>query len=312
MRDDRAVRQGAVVVVGSINVDLVIRAPRLPATGETVLGGEFERHGGGKGANQAVAAARAGAEIVFVAAAGTDEFGDEALRELQGEGVDTSRIARLADHPTGIALIVVDAKGENLIAVASGANAALEPGLVTRALGELQPDDVGLLSLELPDAPLLAAAQRFTEAGVGSVVLNPAPARELPPELLDLRPILTPNRNEALALGGGGSVDRAARNLHQRTRAPVVVTLGGEGALVVDAEGSERLPAPEVEPVDTTGAGDAFNGALAAALAQGHDLHRALRRAVAAGAYSVQVAGARSGMPSRANIDRLTSTGSGS
>jgi ribokinase len=298
--------------VGSINVDLVVRAGRLPSPGETVSGGTFERHGGGKGANQALAAARAGADVAFIGAVGRDEFGELSVHELEQEGIDVSGVARPPAVATGVALIVVDAQGENQIAVAPGANAAVEPAAVTGSLQNLGPDTIALLGLELTDAPLAAAARCFTRAGIRTVIVNPAPARTLPGELLELRPILTPNAVEARFLTGIEDAEGAARELHARTEAPVVVTLGGDGALLVQEGVVRRMPAVHVDAVDTTGAGDAFNGALAAGLAQGYDLDAALGRALAASSSSVRAAGARGGMPRRDEIDRLVSATRGS
>jgi ribokinase len=287
-----------VYVVGSINVDLVVTGAALPRPGETVAGGTFERHGGGKSANQAVAAARRGARVRMVGAVGDDELGAEALALLEAEGIDISGIARLEGSPTGVALIVVDAAGENQIAVASGANAELDAAAVERGLrGAAQ--GVVLLGLEVPDAPVLAGARAARAAGLG-VVLNPAPARELPGELLDLSPLLTPNRDEAHALAGGDDAEAAARALAARTGAPVVVTLGADGVLVLDGVALERIPAPRVDAVDTTGAGDAFNGALACELAGGARLLDAARSAVAVAAESTRSPGARTVVPRRA------------
>jgi len=279
-----------VFVIGSINVDLVVRAETLPGPGETVTGGTFERHGGGKSANQAVAAARAGAAVRMIGAVGDDELGAEALGQLAAEGIDVSRVQRL-DAPTGVALIAVDAAGENQIAVASGANAALSEEAVEAAL-EGATGGVALLALEVPDAAVLAGARAARAAGL-TVVVNPAPARPLGDELLGLAPILTPNGGEAAALSGEDEPEAAARALAARTGAPVVVTVGADGALLVDDGAVERIPAPRVEAVDTTGAGDAFNGALAAELAGGATLADAVRSAVAVAAESVRRPGAR-------------------
>jgi ribokinase len=275
-------------------------AERLPAPGETVTGGRFERHGGGKGANQAVAAARLGAHVTLVAAVGTDAFGDEALELLEREGIDTGAVVR-GDAPTGVALINVDAAGENQIAVASGVNSELDPGAVERAVRAAEPGVV-LLSLEVPEAAVLAGAR----AATGTIVLNPAPVRRLPDELAALGPILTPNAGEARALSGEDDPEAAARALATRTGAPVLVTLGAGGVLVLDGGAAERLPAPSVTAVDTTGAGDAFNGALAVALAEGRPLRDAAAFAVAAAALSTRAAGAREGMPRRVEVPRDT------
>jgi ribokinase len=286
-----------VIVAGSINADLVVMVPRLPAAGETVAGGEFSRHGGGKGANQAVAAARMGARVTMVGAVGRDDLGDEAVAALEAEGIDAGGVARLDGVATGVALIAVDAAGENQIAVASGANAALDAETVAegvRAAG----DGVLLVSHEVAEAVVLAAAR----AAPGRIVLNPAPARALPDELCALHPVLTPNAGEAAEITGHDDPEAAARELAARTGAPVVVTLGGDGVLLLDGGEVARLQAPPVEVVDTTGAGDAFNGALAAALADGVDLREAASLAVAAASLSVRAAGARDGMPRRDEV----------
>lgn len=299
------------VVVGSINLDLVVRVERLPRPGETVAGGSLERHGGGKGANQAVAAARAGAEVHFLGAVGEDDFGAQALEELQREGIDVDGITRLSTASTGLAAIVVDDQGENQIAVASGANAELDPQRVEQWLRRLDPpaEAVCLLNLEIPDPPLVTAARWASEAGIATLVVNPAPARALPHALLELGPILTPNAGELAALAGYGAEEAdpepAARELSGRSGAPVIVTLGAEGAIMVTGRDSRRVPAPPVRAVDATGAGDAFNGALAAALAGGHDLVRAVQRAVLAGSRAVGAHGARGGLPSAQELDRL-------
>jgi ribokinase len=286
----------SVVVVGSVNADLVVSVARLPRAGETVTGGTFARHGGGKGANQAVAAARAGASVAMVGAVGADDLGDEALRELAAEGIDVAAVARLDGVPTGVAAIVVDARGENFIAVASGANAELDAATVAAAVPN--GDGVVLLGHEIPDAAVVAGIRAARAAG-RRVVLNPAPARRLADDLEGV--VLTPNSHEALALTGEHDVDAAARALAERTGAPVLVTLGADGALLLDG-GAERLPAPAVEVVDTTGAGDAVNGALAAELAAGRPLREAVRFAMTAAALSTRAAGARAGMPRRDDV----------
>jgi ribokinase len=285
-----------VVVVGSVNADLVVAVEALPGPGETVAGGRFARWGGGKGANQAVAAARLGASVALVGAVGDDPFGDDAVRELAAEGVDVSAVAR-AGAPTGVALIVVDEAGENQIAVASGANAEV------KVEGASFAGAVVLLGHEVPEAAVIAGA----EAG-GRVILNPAPAREIPARVLAAHPILTPNASEAAQLTGERDPEAAARALAARSRAPVLVTLGADGALLLDARDVERIPAPRVDVVDTTGAGDTVNGALAAELAAGRGLRDAARFALAAAALSTRAEGARGGMPRRDEVERwLTS-----
>ena len=281
----------AVVVVGSVNADLVVTVRQLPHAGETVTGGTFARHGGGKGANQAVAAARAGARVTFVGAVGADDLGDEALRELEAEGIDVSAVQRLDDVATGVAVIVVDEDGENQIAVASGANGAVSGEAVATALAPLLTGDgVVLLGHEVPPEAVAAGAEAARAAG-WQAILNPAPARELIDDLEGV--ILTPNGNEARRLVGEPDLADAARALRARTNAPVLITLGANGALL---EG-EIVPAPPVDVVDTTGAGDAVNGALAARLAAGEPLREAVAFALAAASLSTRCPGARAGMP---------------
>jgi ribokinase len=308
-----------VVVVGSVNADLVVSVAQLPRAGETVTGGTFARYGGGKGANQAVAAARAGARVAMVGAVGADDLGDEALRELAAEGIDVAAVARLDAVATGVAAIVVDAHGENFVAVASGANAELDAAIVEEAVPRLigrGGDGVVLLGHEVPEAAVVAGIRAGRDAG-WRVVLNPAPARPLVDDLDGV--ILTPNAHEARALAGEDDVEAAGRALAARTGAPVLVTLGAEGALLVggdeappgapradgragSAAAVERLPTLAVEVVDTTGAGDAVNGALAAELAAGRPLRDAARFAMAAAALSTRAAGARAGMARRDEV----------
>jgi ribokinase len=290
----------SVVVVGSVNADLVVSVAELPLAGETVTGGTFARHGGGKGANQAVAAARAGAQVALVAAVGADDLGDEALRELAAEGIDVSAVARLDGVATGVAAIVVDARGENFVALASGANAELDAAYVEPALAHLTGGDgVILLGHEVPEEAVVAGIRAGREAG-WRVVLNPAPARRLPDDVEEV--VLTPNAHEARALTGEQEVEVAGRALAARSGAPVLVTVGAEGARLVSGDTVERLPALRVDVVDTTGAGDAVNGALAAELAAGRPLREAARFARAAAALSTRAAGARAGMPRRDDV----------
>jgi ribokinase len=284
-----------VLVVGSVNADLIMNVPRLPAAGETVVGGRFAQGGGGKGANQAVAAARAGAHVLLVAALGDDDHGRAQRAALAAAGVDLRHVATIAEAATGVAVVIVDAAGANQIAVASGANDRVDAADAAAAVRELDPGRSALLlGFEVPDAPLLAAAEQAAAAGV-PIVLNPAPARPLSDALAGLgRPILTPNQHEAATLTGEPDPQAAARTLAGRTRAPVVVTLGAEGALIVAPDGtSTAIPAPVVDVVDTTGAGDTFSGVLAAGLAARRPLADAVAEATAAAAHSVTVPGAR-------------------
>ena len=295
---------GRVVVVGAVNVDLVVAAERLPGPGETVVGPRVEHFGGGKGANAAVAAARAGADVLLIGAVGADDTGRAALDELRAEGVRVDGVAVLDGIPTGVALIVVDAAGENQIAVGAGANAGVERDQVRAALVDALPHtDCVLVSTEIPLAAVVVAVETATAVGV-PCVLNPAPVLPGLAGLLVPRPglhgpLLTPNVGELAALTGPGPTGVRAVGLAARTEAPVVVTLGGEGALVVEPGGMvEHLPPRPTTVCDTTGAGDTFNGVFAAQLAAGAGLLDAARAANVAAALSVAQVGARGGMPS--------------
>jgi ribokinase len=290
------------VVLGSVNVDLVVNVDRLPSAGETVTGGTFTRHHGGKGANQAVAAARLGAPVAFVGAVGADEFGQAARNQLAEEGVDVSGLGAIDTSSTGVAFILVDGAGENEIAVASGANHAFDASIWDRAPIP-QPDDVFVSCFEVGLDALIAGAERFAATGA-LVVINPAPALELPSALLATRPILVPNEGEAQALTGESDPATAARVLSARSGAPAIVTLGAMGAVFVEDGELVRVAAPVVEVVDTTGAGDAFVGALAAELSEGRSLTEAVQFAVHAASCSVRVAGAHEGMPTRPEVER--------
>ncbi len=295
----------SVIVIGSINVDLVVSAEHLPAPGETVTGGRFSVHDGGKGANQAVAAARAGARVSLIGAAGTDEHGERALAALRAEGIDVGRVRRIDGEPTGVALIVVGPRGENQIAVAPGANAALE--LTDDDRAAIAATDVLLTSHEVPPAAALDGIRASREAG-RIAILNPAPARALPAELLALGPLLTPNEHELIVAIGNDDTDAALDELAVRNTGPVIVTQGAAGALLASGDRRERFAGfPAVPVVDTTGAGDTFCGVLAAWLGEGSDLGPAIRAANAAASLSVQAAGARDGMPGRAEIEGLLS-----
>ncbi len=296
---------GRVIVVGSVNIDLVVAVERLPRSGETVIGGRFERHHGGKGGNQAVAAARLGARTSFVGAVGDDEFGEEARRALQAEGIDLRGLIRMDGEATGVALILVDAAGENSIAVAGGANRAIGPIQVREALEGLGPraGDVVLVGHEIPTASSREALLLGRRAGA-TTILNPAPADGLDEETLALADIFTPNQGElAILAGDPAPAEGAARSLLERlSLRAIVVSLGAQGALLVEGERSTILPAMTVAVVDTVGAGDTLNGALAASLAFGLPLEAAARRAVNAASIAVTRAGAREGMPTAAEL----------
>lgn len=301
-----------VVVVGSVNVDFIVRVDRLPRAGSTVTGGTFELQQGGKGANQAVAAARAGAHVLLIGAIGPDDIGRSARASLVADGIDISGLSVVGDDPTGVALIVVDGAGENQIAVASGANARLDCAAVASALDGVEPAPRGacLLGFEVPDDALIAAGRWAADRGL-RIILNPAPARPIPAALLDLAPILTPNAGEATALSSVTDPRDAAHRLAVRTGSPVVVTLGRDGAVLVDGGRTQMLPGYVVPTVDATGAGDAFNGILAARLAAGASLDDALRWAMAGAALSTTALGAQTGMPTFDRIARLIDEGLG-
>ncbi|MBH0238462.1 ribokinase [Methylobrevis albus] len=290
-----------IVVFGSINVDLVTRVPRLPGPGETVKGPGYERIPGGKGANQALAARRAGADVAMVGAVGDDGFRSIGLSLLGEAGVDLAAVA-VVDAPTGIAMIAVDAAAENQIVVASGANDRADPAALEDLLGETA---TLVLQYEVPDAANLAAA-RIARAKGARIILNAAPAAPVPPALAGLVDILVVNEHEAAevaaAAGLPGDPVAFARAYAAANGAVVVVTLGGEGAIACRGEELTRVPAPKVPVVDTTAAGDTFVGALAAGLDRGETVEQALRFAVAAGALAVQVAGAQPSIPLRAAI----------
>jgi ribokinase len=293
-----------IVVIGSVNTDMVVRGPRIPAPGETVTGGTFLRAQGGKGANQAVAACRAGGEVSFVARVGNDEFGEAAVSGLRHEGADVRHVSRDAEHATGIALIVVDAEGENAISVAPGANAFLSPEDVEAARSAIEGADVLLMQLETP-LPAIERAASIAAAAGATVVLNPAPARPLDASLLSQVDVLTPNQGESSFLTGEHEAKAAASKLRDRGVRTVVVTLGARGALAVSAAGVSAMTGYQVSTVDSTAAGDAFNGFLAVALAEGLELVPAVQRACAAGALATTVAGARPSLPTRAAVDEL-------
>ncbi len=299
------------VVVGSSNTDMVIKTARLPKPGETVTGGQFYMAAGGKGANQAVAAARLGAHVSFVARVGTDIFGSQAIENYDDEGIDTELIVRDPDHPTGVALILVDERGENLIAVASGANHAMTTADVDRAATRIREADALLLQLEIPLEVVGYAAQVAAQAGV-PVILDPAPAPETPlqPDLLQDVTYLTPNESEAERLTGIPVLDepsarQAAEKLLAAGAKNVIITLGARGALVATAQQIQHVPGFTVEAKDCTAAGDAFNAGLAVAIAQGRPLLEAVRYGHMVAALSVTRLGAQPSLPTAAEVSQF-------
>jgi ribokinase len=306
----------SILVVGSINTDLVILGDRLPSAGETVVGGEFYRCAGGKGANQAVAAARVSTRgVAFIAAVGDDPFGVEALNGLRQEALNCNHVRVFPGQASGVALILVDAQGQNMISVAPGANSRLSEEFIDHLPDSLfKGARILLASLEVPFAAVCAALKRARQHGL-TTILNPAPVDSalLDPAVFSLVDVLTPNETEAAALTPGLPCDglnqldcaaHRAQAIRRRGCGAVVVTLGSEGACVVD-RAVRHIPGHRVDAVDATAAGDALNGALAAALAEGASLFDAARFANAAAAQSVTRRGAQPSLPSRVQIEQL-------
>ena len=305
-----------VVVFGSSNTDMTVRLPRLPEPGQTVLGHSFLTTPGGKGANQAVAARRAGADVVFVTAVGDDALGHKALEHYRSEGIDVGHARVVPGMASGVALIYVGDDGENMIGVASGANLGLAADDVDRLPDSLfRAGDVLLVSLEIPRETALRALRRGFEAGMFTI-LNPAPAPAMPEAevrgLLSAAMLVTPNRLEALALAGidpdaaaGPDWRDCGLRLIEMGAAVAIITLGSRGCQIVSDRPAVLVPAPRVEAVDTVGAGDAFSGALAVAIAEGRSIREAAAWASAAAALAVTRPGAQAALPVREAIDRL-------
>ena len=290
-----------VVVIGSSNTDMTIKAERLPKPGETILGGVFVMGPGGKGANQAVAARRLGADVSFICKVGKDIFGDNAIEGYRKEGIDTSRILR-SDKASGTALILVDAKAENCISVAPGANGDLSPEDIDSVADVIRSAGYLILQLEIPVESVLRAARIAHEAGV-YVILNPAPACPLPKELFSYVSLITPNQTEsALLTGVEDDLDAAVDRLMEMGVKDVVVTLGSKGSMVVSGGERTFVPTQKVNAVDTTAAGDTFCGALCVALSEGCSLVQAAQFATKASALTVQKMGAQDSIPYRSDI----------
>lgn len=301
-----------IVVVGSANVDFVVQTPHIPRPGETVLGHNFVMAMGGKGANQAVGAARLGADVLFVARIGQDIFGDQCLQAYRTERINTDFVTRDSEEATGVALIAVAQDGENSITVASGANMRLTPHHIEAAARAFQGADVLIMQLEVPVETVEVAARIARQNNV-RVVLNPAPAQILPAALLRLVDVITPNRIELAQLVGvtEGEVrnmndERLAKSILGLGPSGAVITLGAEGALAAGSWGWVRVPAFKVTPVDTTAAGDAFNAGLSVALARGNmALDQAARYASACGALATTKIGAQPSLPAASEVDRF-------
>jgi ribokinase len=295
-----------ILVIGSSNTDMVVQAAHLPVPGETILGGTFFMNAGGKGANQAVAAARLGAAITFIAKVGDDIFGKQAVELFRLEGIDTSYVITDPVQPSGVALITVDANAENCIVVASGANAVLMPADLLAAESAIKNAAIVLMQLEIPLETVQFAAGIAAENGV-RVILNPAPACALPDELLEKVTIITPNETEAEMLTGIkitdiGSAEMAAKALAGKGIETVIITLGAKGALLFTGGEYSLIPAPIVKAVDTTAAGDVFNGALVVAIGERKSMMDAVTFACSAAALSVTKLGAQASAPYRREV----------
>jgi ribokinase len=299
----------SILIVGSSNTDMVIKTEHLPGPGETVLGGNFFMTGGGKGANQAVAAARCGGDVVFITKLGDDIFGRQALQLFEKEGINTSYIFSDNNNPSGVALITVDNKGENCIAVASGANGTLSVHDLSTVDEVIKSASIVLMQLEIPLATVAYVATVAKQHNI-PVVLNPAPACALPDSSLRNVSIITPNETEAEILTGIKvnsieSAEKAAMALSAKGIGRVIITLGSKGALVFHDDRFTHIPTITVNAVDTTAAGDVFNGALVVALSEGNDILQAVSFGCKAAAISVTRLGAQASAPSRDEIDAM-------
>ncbi len=303
-----------IIVVGSSNTDMIVKVPRIPAPGETILGGKFVKAAGGKGANQAVSAARSGGNVTFVANTGNDNFGKEAIDGFKQEGINTDYIFVDKKTPSGVALIFVGEDGENSIAVASGANGTLTPSQIGKINKVISDGDILLTQLETPLETIEEAIKIANENGV-TVILNPAPAQPLSDDLLKRIDILTPNQPEAELLTGikiedTESAQKAASHLQSKGVKTVILTLGSEGAFVMSEDVQKVIPGFTVDPEDTTAAGDTFNGALAVGLADGRSVEEAVQWAHAAAAISVTKMGAQPSIPNQEEIHNFISKAS--
>ena len=295
-----------IIVVGSSNTDMVVKCKKLPSPGETILGGTFLMNPGGKGANQAVAAARLNGKVTFVAKTGFDLFGDQAIHLFDAEGIDTKFIIKDTKNPSGIALIYVDENGENCIVVAPGSNAALSAYDIKDAVFDNDITDVYLMQLEIPVSTVEYVAQKV--AGKGNrVILNPAPARQLSNDLLGSLYLITPNEVEAELLTGirvndAATAAKAAEKLMNKGVRNVIITMGAAGAFLLTEKISKMIQVVPVKAIDTTAAGDVFNGALAVAISEGKELEEAVKFANIAASISVTRMGAQSSTPYRKEI----------
>jgi len=296
-----------IIVIGSCNTDMVIKSERLPVPGETVIGGTFMMNPGGKGANQAVAAARLGGNVTFIAKTGNDLFGKQSLELFKREGINTEYIFSDSKNPSGVALISVDASGENCIVVAPGANAALCPSDISKAREEIESSDLLLMQLEIPMETVEYAAEIANNKGV-KVILNPAPAQFLSSKLLKSLYMITPNKNETEMLSGikvtdWESAKKAANVISEKGVKIVVITLGSKGALIKEDNQFYEIEAVPVEAVDTTAAGDTFCGSLCVGLSEGMTIPDSVSFACKAAAISVTRMGAQSSIPYKKELN---------
>ena len=296
-----------ILVVGSSNTDMVIKAGHLPRPGETVLGGTFFMNPGGKGANQAVSIARLGGQVTFICKTGNDIFGNQSKHLFDEEGIDTSYLFTDSEHPSGVALITVDSQAENCIVVASGANAELSPADLSTARKAMEKADIILMQLEIPIDTVKYVSNIAKELNK-KVILNPAPAQALDDELLQSLYLITPNETEAEMISGiiitdSDSLYACAQAIRDKGVQSVIITLGSNGAFLYNENFCGYIPTFEVNAVDTTAAGDVFNAALTVAVSEGCDLPEAVRFANKAAAISVTRFGAQSSAPYRNEVD---------
>jgi ribokinase len=302
-----AMETGKLVVLGSINADHILNIEHFPQPGETVIGKQYKVAFGGKGANQAVAAGRSGADIAFIACVGADDIGERIRKQLATDRIDTQPIEAITDSTTGVALIFVNGEGENVIGIDAGANVAVTPDYLTRYQQKVVDADALLMQLESPLETVIAAAH-LAKQHQTQVILNPAPARELPDELLAMIDMITPNETEAhrltgIAVNNDDDAARAAQALHDKGIATVIITLGSRGVWLSENGRGKLVPGFKVKAVDTIAAGDTFNGALVTALLEGKMMADAVRFAHAAAAIAVTRPGAQPSVPWREEID---------